>query len=109
MSAPAAELKDAHDRRLAMAALLFGALAIGAAPILVRLTETGPAAAGFWRLTFALPMLAAIGWRSEGMVLGKPSAAMAIAGGMFAFDLGCWHYGIPYTSVANATVLPNPT
>jgi drug/metabolite transporter (DMT)-like permease len=32
-----------------------------------------------------------------------------LAGLAFALDLGCWHYGIRYTSVANATVLPNLT
>ena len=32
---------------------------------------------------------------------------MVLAGVMFALDLGCWHYGIRYTSVANATLLPN--
>ena len=100
---------DLRRHRLAMAALVFGALAIGAAPILVRLTQTGAAAAGFWRLFFALPLLAIVGWRSEGAVLGRPSRAMLIAGVMFALDLGCWHYGIRLTSVANATVLPNLT
>jgi drug/metabolite transporter (DMT)-like permease len=34
---------------------------------------------------------------------------MILAGVAFALDLGCWHYGIRYTSVANATVLPNLT
>jgi drug/metabolite transporter (DMT)-like permease len=34
---------------------------------------------------------------------------MLLAGLWFALDLGCWHYGIRYTSVANATVLPNLT
>jgi drug/metabolite transporter (DMT)-like permease len=34
---------------------------------------------------------------------------MVLAGIFFALDLGCWHYGIRYTSVANATVLPNLT
>jgi drug/metabolite transporter (DMT)-like permease len=34
---------------------------------------------------------------------------MLLAGLAFALDLGCWHYGIRYTSVANATVLPNLT
>jgi drug/metabolite transporter (DMT)-like permease len=34
---------------------------------------------------------------------------MVLAGIAFALDLGCWHYGIRYTSVANATVLPNLT
>src|SRR5258706_2573124 len=103
------DTSDLRDHRLAMAALLFGALAIGAAHIMVRLAETGPAAAGFWRLTFALPMLTAIGWRGGGTVLGRPSWPMVLAGVMFAFDLGCWHYGIRFTSVANATVLPNLT
>ena len=40
--------------------LLFGACVIGLSPILVRLTTTGPAAAGFWRLVFARPLLAAM-------------------------------------------------
>ena len=43
------------DTRLALAALVFGALVIGFTPILVRLADCGPAAAGFWRLTFAPP------------------------------------------------------
>jgi drug/metabolite transporter (DMT)-like permease len=91
----------------AMAALIAGALAISAAPILVRLSQTGPAAAGFWRLAFALPILAAAGAGSRPPSLRGPSKAMVLAGVMFALDLGCWHYGIRYTSVANATLLPN--
>ena len=95
--------------RLAIAALVFGALVIGATPILVRLAACGPAAAGFWRLAFAAPLLAlaAAGARPGGF--GAPSGAMALAGVAFALDLLCWHYGIRYTSVANATVLPNLT
>ncbi len=97
-----------EPQRLALAALVFGALAIGAAPILVRLSQTGPAATGFWRLTFALPILVALSFRREG-TMGRPGAANLIAGLMFALDLACWHYGIRFTSVANATVLPNLT
>jgi len=96
------------DSRLALAALVFGALVIGTTPILVRLAACGPAAAGFWRLAFATPLLAlAAGGRAGGV--GRPSLAMILAGVAFALDLGCWHYGIRYTSVANATVLPNLT
>ncbi|HTX47942.1 MAG TPA: EamA family transporter [Caulobacteraceae bacterium] len=96
------------DARLALAGLVFGALVIGTTPILVRLAACGPAAAGFWRLTFAAPLLAMLaGVRTGG--LGTPSRAMVLAGIFFALDLGCWHYGIRYTSVANATVLPNLT
>jgi drug/metabolite transporter (DMT)-like permease len=97
-----------EDGRLALAALVFGALVIGSTPILVRLATCGPAAAGFWRLAFATPMLAAMAARGSGG-FGAPSRAMLLAGLAFALDLGCWHYSIRYTSVANATVLPNLT
>lgn len=97
-----------NAQRLALAALVFGALAIGAAPIFVRLSQTGPAATGFWRLTFALPVLVAMSLRREGGV-GRATTANLTAGLMFALDLACWHYGIRFTSVANATVLPNLT
>ncbi len=97
------------DSRLPLAALVFGALVIGATPILVRLADCGPAAAGFWRLTFAAPMLLLLTAGGPSRTLGRPTGMMALAGIAFALDLGCWHYGIRYTSVANATVLPNLT
>lgn len=92
----------------AVAVLVFGACVIGFSPILVRLTQTGPAAAGFWRLAFALPFLALMTQRATGRI-ARPSRLALIAGFMFALDLGFWHYGIKYTSVANATVLSNLT
>ena len=99
----------AEPRRwTALAALVFGACVIGFSAVLVRLTGTGPAAAGFWRLAFALPLLAIITRRATGP-LGRPSRIAAITGAMFALDLGFWHYGIKFTSVANATVLSNIT
>lgn len=98
----------APPRWQALAVLLLGACIIGLSPILVRLAEAGPAAAGFWRLTFALPLLALLGRRSPGGV-GRPSKMALLAGVFFALDLGFWHYGIHYTSVTNATVLSNLT
>ena len=97
------------DTRLALAALVFGALVIGTTPILVRLAACGPAAAGFWRLAFATPLLALMASGRGVAGIGAPSRAMVLAGVFFALDLACWHYGIRYTSVANATVLPNLT
>ena len=85
-----------------------GACVIGLSPILVRLTQTGPAAAGFWRLAFALPILTAMTWRGRTRV-DAPSRLAIAAGVAFALDLGFWHYGIKYTSVVNATVLSNLT
>ena len=96
------------ERWKALAVLVFGACVIGLSPIFVRLTGTGPSAAGFWRLAVAMPILAIMTWRTNGP-LGKPSKIALIAGLVFTLDLGFWHYGIKYTSVTNATVLSNLT
>jgi drug/metabolite transporter (DMT)-like permease len=96
------------ERWKGLAVLVFGAAVIGLSPILVRLSETGPAAAGVWRLVFALPFLALMTVRAEGSI-GRPSRLALVAGLMFALDLGFWHYAIAYTSVTNATVLANLT
>lgn len=101
---------DNRSRAAAMAALVFGAVAIGFAPILVRLTETGPVAAGFWRLALSLPILAPFAFRApDGGRAGPPDRAILLAGVFFACDLAFWHYSIMLTSVANATVLTNLT
>jgi len=92
----------------AVAVLVLGACVIGFSPILVRLTQTGPAAAAFWRLSCALPLLALTALRTQGRI-ERPSSLAVAAGVMFALDLGFWHYGVTYTSVANATVLSNLT
>jgi drug/metabolite transporter (DMT)-like permease len=94
------------DRWRGVAALVFGACVIGFSGILVRLTGTGPAAAGFWRLAFALPWLAIMTRRASGP-LGRPTPIALLTGLLFALDLGFWHYGIKYTSVAASTVLSN--
>jgi len=95
-------------RWLPLVALLAGASIIGLSAILVRLADTGAAAAGFWRLAFAMPLLALMTLRTTGEI-GRPPKMALLAGLFFALDLGFWHYGIHYTSVANATVLSNLT
>lgn len=99
-------------RAFALLALVGSAVVLAFAPILVRLTETGPAAAGFWRFAFALPLLLALTARPRslgGEGVGRPTKWMLIAAVFFALDLSFWHYGIVMTSVANATVLCNLT
>ena len=98
----------AQPRWQALAVLVFGASVIGLSPIFVRLTQTGPAAAGFWRLAVALPLLALMTRQASGP-LSRPSRLALVAGLMFALDLGFWHYGVKFTSVTNATVLSNLT
>lgn len=95
----------------ALVVLMIGAAAIGFAPIFVRLTETGPATAGMWRLVFAVPVLALMTFRPGAPTLeGRmPWLWVGLAGLFFALDLGFWHYGVTYTSVTNATVLTNLT
>ena len=99
-------------------ALLAGAVAIGFAPIFVRLSEVGPVATAFWRLALALPLLwvaaAAAESRAPGEVSAPPARldraaawGMAVAGLFFAGDLAVWHWSIHFTSVANSTMLAN--
>ena len=95
-------------RRVAFLCLLAGGCAIAFAPILVRLSDTGPVASAFWRTALAAPLLWIWLARSP-----EPSAppisrrALVAAGLFFAADLGVWHWSIVYTSVANSTLLAN--
>jgi drug/metabolite transporter (DMT)-like permease len=103
-----------HSLRLAVNALLAGALGIAFAPIFVRLSQVGPGATAFWRLALAFPALWL--WMSlESRGQGQPRRPstlsdfrrLAAAGFFFAGDLGVWHWSIKFTSVANATLLAN--
>lgn len=98
-------------RAFPLIVLILAAAVLGLAPILIRLSETGPAAAGFWRLLFAAPMLAAFAIRpgAPETGFGRPETWMLLAGLFFALDMSFWHYGLVMTSVANATVLCNLT
>ena len=96
------------SRAQALAVLLLGACALAFTPIFMRLSGVDPAAAGFWRLTFALPFLALpFALPSSRPGIGRPSLALVAAAVFFALDLGFWHTGVKLTSVANATTLGN--
>ena len=91
------------------AALLAGNAALALGPWLVRLSDTGPVSAGFWRLILPVPILAFLAWRSRSPgPLGKKLTVLClIAGGFFAVDLASWHIGIERTRLANATLFGN--
>jgi drug/metabolite transporter (DMT)-like permease len=115
---------------LSFLALMAGAVAIGFAPIFVRLSAVGPVSTAFWRVAIALPILLAA-WTDERRRLARAAHAAAggkkngsvppqrlplpagiartilIAGGCFAADLTVWHWSIHFTSVANSTLLTN--
>lgn len=94
-------------------ALFSGAVAIGTAPLFVRLSETGPVATAFWRLFLAQPLLWFWLVRSnraapERNPLSWGATRPLIAVGLFfAADLWVWHWSIKLTSVANSTMLGN--
>ena len=95
---------------LAFAALLVGNAALAFGPWLVRLSDVGPSAAGFWRLALAIPFLVLIA-RFAGQPLRWPGRALAIAiafsAFFFAADLAAWHAGIALTKLGNATLFGN--
>ena len=101
--------------RLALGALVAGAVGIACAPIFVRLSEVGPTATAFWRLALALPFLwlwTEVGNRRETAPARRLSGhrtllALTLAGVFFAGDLALWHWSIGFTSVANSTLLVN--
>jgi drug/metabolite transporter (DMT)-like permease len=86
--------------------MLGGAVAIGFAPIGLRLSEFGPQATAFWRFLFALPLIAAVIY-AQGGKLGRPSLMSLVAGAFFGLDITLWHASLVMTSVANATFIVN--
>ena len=95
---------------IAFAALVVANVALAFGPWFVRATEVGPVAAGFWRLTLAVPFLVvlAVQQGARPMRLGWKLWAGLLAGGVcFAADLGTWHLGILRTTLANATLFGN--
>lgn len=98
--------------RVALAAILAGALGIGFAPVLVRLSEVGPSATAFYRLLFALPFLWIWMAAQPPSPENRPSTArdflsLSCAGLFFTGDLALWHWSLQFTSVANSTLLSN--
>lgn len=95
---------------LAFVALLIGNMALACGPFLVRNSGVGPVAAGFWRLSLALPFLWIIAWMFSQPVhwpRRRLTIAVTFAAFFFAADLAAWHYGILLTKLGNATLFGN--
>ena len=107
MSLPATSLADRRREGAALAALMLGAIAMGASPLFVRMADVGPFASAFWRTALALPFLA-IWALTEKAAAPRPvtsNRAVWLSGVLFAGDLFFWHLAILATTVANATFL----
>ena len=96
--------------KLHFAALIGGNIALALGPWSVRLADSGPISAGFWRLALAIPLLALLAWRNGQQMSGYGrSTWLAIigAGVRFALDLASWNVGIGQTRLGNATLFGN--
>lgn len=108
-----AELVQAEKRPAAwllLFALLGGNVALAIGPWFVRLADTGPVAAGFWRLFLALPFMALLARANRQPLTGMPvmtMALVALGAVTFALDLASWHIGIGMTRLGNATLFGN--
>jgi len=99
-----------RHRLLPLAALLVGNAALALGPWFVRLADSGPVAAGFWRVGLALPVLFLFASREPAPavpVTRKMLLTIAAGGVFFALDLSSWHIGIGYTRLGNAALFGN--
>ena len=97
-------------RLLGLAALLGGNAALAIGPWLVRLADTGPVSAGFWRLALALPflfLLAGINKERLSAIPPKSIGLLLIGGILFGLDIASWNIGIEQTRLANSTLFGN--
>lgn len=87
-------------------------MAIGFAPIFVRLSDLGPLATAFWRMllaSFILFCYLVITQKKEitELFAREKIKQVYFAGIVLAFDLAIWHFSIMYTTISNATLLCN--
>ena len=91
-------------------ALFGGNVALAIGPWFVRVADTGPVAAGFWRLFLALPFMVLLARANRQRLTGMPAktlALVALGAVTFALDLASWHIGIGMTRLGNATLFGN--
>lgn len=108
--APRKAIARETPSRFAFAALLAGNVALAFGPWLVRLADTGPVAAAFWRVALAAPLLLIAAAATGGSPLRSARGlwiVLALSGLLFAADLASWHVGILQTTLANATLFGN--
>lgn len=98
-----------RGRAVQLAGLLIANVALAIGPLLVRLADTGPVSAAFWRVLLPLPLFAWLALREgNGKALDTRMIVLVmVAGVFFALDLAAWHIGIELTRMANASLFGN--
>ncbi|MBA3814226.1 MAG: DMT family transporter [Alphaproteobacteria bacterium] len=90
-----------------------GSILIGSSAIFVRFSELGPVTTAFYRMLFALPLLALwVRWERKKRLYSKllPAegrAGLMFAGLFFALDLALWNWAIDHTTIVNSTLFNN--
>lgn len=93
-----------------LTALIAGNVALALGPWAVRVADTGPVSAGFWRLALAIPLLALLARANREPLfhLSRPTIlAILVAGFFYGVDLAAYHIGIERTRLGNATLFGN--
>lgn len=115
LAVPVAVPRERQVRDFAL--LVLAATIIGNSSVLVRLGEMGPAATAFWRMVFALPVLAIWAWLEErrrpagtGGFSDRTMLLAASLGGLcFAADMVLSNMALNLTSIASFIVLVHLT
>src|SRR3954468_6416845 len=99
-----------RPHRLAFPALLLGNVALAFGPWMVRLSDVGAVAVGFWRLALAMPFL----FITARVAVKRPhwpgralTITILIAAIFYSLDLATWNAGIRMTKLGNATLFGN--
>jgi drug/metabolite transporter (DMT)-like permease len=102
-------------QKIAVSALILGALFMSFSGIFVKLSEVGPTSTGFYRMALSLPIFLAWALRDghrvgNGLWVPRDKRALLfalLAGLALAADLVAWHWCLHMTTVATATLLGN--
>ena len=102
-------MKKLNSRTLGITSTSLGAILIGIAPILVRMSEITPSLTGFYRFLVATFILFVYGIVKNKFIKikFKDVIFLAIPGLFFGIDITLWHWSIDQTSVANAALFVN--
>ncbi|WP_322740084.1 DMT family transporter [Sphingomonas sp. S1-29] len=91
-------------------AVIVANIALAFGPLFVRMADTGPVAAAFWRIALAVPILlvAAFALKERPIASARGLWGLLLFSGLaFAADLASWHFGIMRTTLANSTLFGN--
>ena len=86
---------------------VLGTIGISFSAILVKLSEVSPAAAGFYRMVWAIPVLLLLAGLLRKDAFRPLQPIGWLAGMVFALNLFLWHLSIEYIGAGLATVLAN--